>query len=85
VVILTRVIDGVMKPGQKIRLMTTGQEFQIEQLGVFGPKPVPVEELGVGEAGFMVANIKNVADAKIGDTITEVGRPTAEPFPGSRN
>jgi len=82
VVILTRVIDGVMKPGQKIRLMTTGQEFQIEQLGVFGPKPMPVDELGVGEAGFMVANIKNVADAKIGDTITEVGRPTAEPFPG---
>jgi GTP-binding protein LepA len=82
VVILTRVIDGVMKPGQKIRLMTTGQEFQIEQLGVFGPKPVPVEELGVGEAGFMVANIKNVADAKIGDTITEVGRPTDAPFPG---
>jgi GTP-binding protein LepA len=82
VVILTRVIDGVMKPGQKIRLMTTGQEFQIEQLGVFGPKPMPVQELGVGEAGFMVANIKNVADAKIGDTITEVGRPTAEPFPG---
>jgi GTP-binding protein LepA len=82
VVILTRVIDGVMKPGMKIRLMTTGQEFQIEQLGVFGPKPVPVQELGVGEAGFMVANIKNVADAKIGDTITEVGRPTSEPFPG---
>ena len=82
VVILTRVIDGVMKPGMKIRLMITGQEFQIEQLGVFGPKPVPVQELGVGEAGFMVANIKNVADAKIGDTITEVGRPTSEPFPG---
>ncbi|HVQ43065.1 MAG TPA: translation elongation factor 4 [Vicinamibacterales bacterium] len=82
VVILTRVIDGVMKPGMKIRLMTTGQEFQIEQLGVFGPKPVPVQELGVGEAGFMVANIKVVADAKIGDTITEIGRPTAEPFPG---
>ena len=82
VVILTRVIDGVMKPGQKILLMTTGQEFQIEQLGVFGPKPVPVQELGVGEAGFMVANIKNVADAKIGDTITEVSRPTDAPFPG---
>ena len=82
VVILTRIIDGVLKPGQKIRLMTTGQEFQVEQLGVFSPKPMPVDELGVGEAGFMVANIKNVADAKIGDTITEVGRPTAEPFPG---
>src|SRR6186713_631813 len=82
VVILTRVIDGVMKPGMKIRLMITGQEFQIDQLGVFGPKPVPVTELGVGEAGFMVANIKNVGDAKIGDTITEVGRPAAVPFPG---
>jgi GTP-binding protein LepA len=82
VVILTRVIDGVMRPGQKIRLMVTGHDYEIEQLGVFGPKPVPVDELGVGEAGFMVANIKNVADARIGDTITEIGRPTAEPFPG---
>ncbi len=82
VVILTRIIDGVLRPGQKIRLMITGQEFQVEQLGVFSPKPVPVTELGVGEAGFMVANIKNVADAKIGDTITEVGRPTDAPFPG---
>src|SRR6187399_2242740 len=82
VVILTRVIDGVMRPGMKIKLMIAGHEFQIDQLGVFGPKPVPVDELGVGEAGFMVANIKNVADAKIGDTITEVGRPAAVPFPG---
>src|SRR6186713_1219546 len=62
VVILTRVIDGVMRPGMKIRLMRTGQDFQIEQLGAFTPKPIPVESLGVGEAGFMVANIKTVAD-----------------------
>jgi GTP-binding protein LepA len=82
VVILTRVIDGVMRPGQKIRLMSTGQEFEVEQLGVFSPKPVPVDALGAGEAGFLVANIKNVADAKIGDTITEIARPTATPFPG---
>ena len=82
VVILTRIIDGVLRPGQKIRLMITGQEFQVEQLGVFSPKPVPVTELGVGEAGFMVANIKNVADAKVGDTFTEIGRPTDAPFPG---
>jgi GTP-binding protein LepA len=82
VIILTRVIDGEMKPGTKIRLMQTGQEYQIEQMGVFSPKPLPVESLGVGEAGFLVANIKNVADAKIGDTITEVGRPTLVPFPG---
>ena len=82
VVILIRVLDGVIKPGMKIRLMAAGQDFQVDQLGVFGPKPVPVESLGVGEAGFMVANIKNVADARIGDTITEIGRPTLTPFPG---
>jgi GTP-binding protein LepA len=82
VVILTRVIDGVMRPGSKIRFMATGQDHQIEQLGAFTPKPVPVQELGVGEVGFLVANIKNVADAKIGDTITETGRPTDTPFPG---
>jgi GTP-binding protein LepA len=82
VVILVRVIDGEMRPGMKIRLMAAGQEYQIEQIGVFSPKPVPVDALGVGEAGFMVANIKNVADAKIGDTITEIARPTQVPFPG---
>ncbi|MCC7008696.1 MAG: elongation factor 4 [Acidobacteria bacterium] len=82
VVILTRVIDGVLRPGMKIRFMATGQDYQVEQLGAFTPKPVPVAELGVGEAGFIVANIKNVADAKIGDTITEPGRPTLTPFPG---
>ena len=82
VVILTRIIDGVMRPGQKIRLMVAGHDYEIEQLGVFSPKPVRVESLGVGEAGFMVANIKNVGDAKIGDTITEIARPAATPFPG---
>jgi GTP-binding protein LepA len=82
VVILTRVIDGVMRPGMKVRLMATGQDYQIEQLGAFTPKSVPVESLGVGEAGFMVANIKTVTDAKVGDTITETGRPTETPFPG---
>jgi len=82
VVILTKIIDGVMRPGMKIRFMMTGHDAEVEQLGVFSPKPVPVESLGVGEAGFLTANIKNVADAKIGDTITEVGRPTLTPFPG---
>jgi GTP-binding protein LepA len=82
VIILTRVIDGVLRPGQKIRLMATGQEFQVEQIGAFSPKPIPVDELGVGEVGFMMANIKNVADARIGDTITETGRPAITPFPG---
>src|SRR5687768_7803438 len=82
VVIVVRVIDGVLKPGMKIRLMAQGQDYETLNLGIFTPKSVEIEELGVGEVGFLVANIKNVADAKIGDTITEVARPTAEPFPG---
>jgi GTP-binding protein LepA len=82
VVILARVIDGEMRPGQQIRLMATEHDYEIEQLGVFSPKSAPVTSLGVGEVGFMVANIKNVADAKIGDTITLTERPTPTPFPG---
>jgi GTP-binding protein LepA len=82
VVILTRIIDGTLTTGLKVRLMATGQEYQVEQLGAFTPKPVPVDSLGVGEVGFMVANIKNVGDAKIGDTITEAAHPTSAPFPG---
>jgi len=82
VIILARVIDGAMRPGMKVRLMAAGQDYEIEQLGAFTPKPVIVEELGVGDVGFMFANIKNVADAKIGDTITDAGKPTATPFPG---
>jgi len=82
VVIVIRVIDGSIRPGMKIRLMAQGQDYESLQLGVFSPKPIEVDELGVGEVGFLVANIKNIGDAKIGDTITETARPTAEPFPG---
>jgi GTP-binding protein LepA len=84
VVIVVRVIDGVLRPRTKVRLMAEGQEYEIEQVGVFSPKPTPVDELGAGEVGFITAGIKRVADAKIGDTLTEVARPTAEPFPGFR-
>src|SRR5829696_2623292 len=82
VVIVVRVIDGVLRPKSKIRLMATKQDFEVDGLGVFSPKAVPVDELSVGEVGFIVANIKVVADAKIGDTVTETARPTTEPFPG---
>jgi len=82
VIIVVRVIDGVMRPGMKVRLMATAQDYPIESLGVFLPKPTAVEELGPGEVGFFTANIKNVRDAQIGDTVTEAARPTAEPFPG---
>ena len=82
VIILTRVIDGVMRSGQKIRFMAAGQEYLVEQVGTFSPKPQVVDELGVGEVGFVFAGIKTVGDAKIGDTITEAANPTSEPFPG---
>jgi GTP-binding protein LepA len=82
VIILTRVIDGVIRPGMKIRLMAKGQEYEVEQVGVFSPKPTVMSELGVGEVGFVFAAIKTVTDAQIGDTITEAARPTSEPFPG---
>jgi GTP-binding protein LepA len=82
VVIVVRVIDGVLKTRQKIRLMAMAQDYEVDGLGVFSPKATPVDELGVGEVGFIVANIKRVSDAKIGDTVTESSRPTAEPFPG---
>jgi GTP-binding protein LepA len=82
VVIVVRVIDGTLRPGMKIRLMAEGQDYESLQVGAFTPKAVEKTELGVGEVGFLVANIKKISDAKIGDTITEVARPTLEPFPG---
>jgi GTP-binding protein LepA len=82
VVIVVRVIDGVLRPGMKIRLMAEGQDYESLQVGIFTPKAVDVGELAVGEVGFLVANIKKISDAKIGDTITESTRPAIEPFPG---
>ena len=82
VVMLVRVVDGVLRPRTKIRLMAAGQVYEVEQVGVFSPKPEPVDQLAVGEVGFVIANIKNVADARIGDTVTEVSRPTGAAFPG---
>jgi GTP-binding protein LepA len=82
VVIVIRVIDGTIRKGMRIRLMAEGQDYDAEQVGIFTPKAVVVDELGVGEVGFLVANIKKISDAKIGDTITETARATLEPFPG---
>ncbi len=84
VVIVVRVIDGVLRPHMKIRLMALGQEYELEQVGAFTPKPVEMDELGVGEVGYVTAGIKKVSDAKLGDTITEVSRPAVQPFPGFR-
>ena len=82
VVIVVRVIDGALRKGAKVGFMATRQDHEIDELGVFLPKAVPVDELGVGEVGFVVANIKTLSDAKIGDTITDARHPTAAPCPG---
>jgi GTP-binding protein LepA len=82
VVIVVRMLDGVLKPGMKVRLMATAQDYPIESIGVFSPKPTPVDQLAAGEVGFLTANIKTVKDARIGDTVTETARPTTQPFPG---
>ncbi|HKG21309.1 MAG TPA: translation elongation factor 4, partial [Blastocatellia bacterium] len=85
VVVLMRVIDGVIRPGMRIRLMNTDKEYQVDALGVLTPKPREIEELGAGEVGFFTASIKTVADVEIGDTVTEVARPTETPFPGFKH
>jgi len=82
VVIVVRVIDGTLRKGEKVRFMATKQDHEVDELGVFSPKALPVDELGVGEVGFVVANIKTLSDAKIGDTITDALHPTDAPFPG---
>ena len=82
VIVLTRVIQGTLRKGARIRLMSNGRAFDVESMGVLTPKPVEVFELSAGEVGFFVATIKNVADTKIGDTVTEDDRPAAAPLPG---
>ncbi|MGB8181299.1 MAG: translation elongation factor 4 [Stellaceae bacterium] len=82
VVTLVRVKDGTLKPGLKVRFMATGAAYVVERVGVFTPKGVQVPELGPGEIGFITAGIKQVADCRVGDTITEDRRPAAEPLPG---
>ncbi|MGA8186255.1 MAG: translation elongation factor 4, partial [Terriglobia bacterium] len=82
VVVLARVVQGTLVPGMKIRLWSNNQIFTVEQLGILSPAAVPVKSLHAGEVGFVIANIKRVADTKIGDTITQEDRPAGEPLPG---
>ena len=82
VMVLVRIIDGVMKKGQTIRMMGTDAKYAVERIGVLTPKMVNVEELGPGEVGFITASIKEVADTRVGDTITDDRKPTAEALPG---
>jgi GTP-binding protein LepA len=82
VIILTRVMDGRLYKGQRIRLWSNEQIFEVEGLGYQSPKAIPCDELSAGEVGFLFANIKTVSDAKIGDTIVDHANPAAEPLPG---
>jgi GTP-binding protein LepA len=82
VVVLVHVVDGRLAPGMKVQLMATGGSYEIEQIGVFTPKPVPVESLTAGEVGFVIAGIKKVSDVAIGDTLADGRNPPKEPLPG---
>jgi GTP-binding protein LepA len=84
VVVLLRVVDGTLKRGQRIRLMGTNASYEVDKIGVFTPKMRDATELGPGEIGFLTASIKEVADTRVGDTITDDKKPTASPLPGFR-
>jgi GTP-binding protein LepA len=82
VVVLVRIIDGRLKKGQRVRMMGTGAIYDVDRVGVITPKLLTLDELGPGEIGFMTASIKEVADTRVGDTITDDKKPTAKMLPG---
>jgi len=84
VIIYTRIVDGIVKKGDMIRLMATGKVYEVTEVGILAPGPVPFKELKAGEVGYITASIKQVADARVGDTITNDEYPTDEPLPGYR-
>jgi GTP-binding protein LepA len=85
VVVYVRLRDGRVRAGQPILLMSSGRVYEVQQVGVFTPELTPVDELRAGQVGYLTASIKRVADAKVGDTITDAVRPTPAPFPGYRD
>ncbi len=85
VVILVHVVDGELKPGMKIRLMQSEGSHEVEGLGVFTPKPMPIDSLSAGEVGFVIAGVKRVSETKIGDTMTDDRNPASEPLPGFKD
>jgi GTP-binding protein LepA len=82
VVVLVRIVEGRLRKGQKIKLMASGGSYQIERVGIFRPKQEMLDELGPGEVGFFTAAIKQVADTRVGDTVTDERNPTASALPG---
>ncbi|WP_099221168.1 translation elongation factor 4 [Listeria costaricensis] len=79
-----RIVDGVVRPGDTIRMMANGKEFEVTEVGVFKPKATPQDCLMVGDVGYLTASIKNVSDTRVGDTITLANNPAEEPLPGYR-
>src|SRR5512136_721700 len=84
VVVLVRIVDGVLKKGDRIHMMGTDASYEVDRVGVFTPKLTPVDELGPGEIGMLTASIKEVADTRVGDTITDDRHPVEKPLPGFR-
>ncbi len=84
VIVLVRLFDGKIKKGTRIRLMSSGKEFEVSEVGVFTPKMKTVNELSAGEVGYIIAGIKKVSDTRVGDTITDALSPATEPCPGYR-
>ena len=82
VIVLIRIVDGVVKPGMHITVMSNGKTFEVIEVGQFKPKRMKTSQLLTGEVGYLCANMREVADVKIGDTLTDAARPTATPFPG---
>ncbi len=84
-VVMVRVIDGVIRKGQKVRFMSTGRDYEITEMGVFSPFPTVITELGPGEVGFVAGNIRSVVDTKIGDTMTDAVHPSTQALPGFKD
>ncbi len=82
VVTYIRLVDGVLKPGDRVRLISTGRDYEVKEVGIFTPGPVKVDELGPGEVGYFIGNIKDPSEIRIGDTVTLAARPSSVPLPG---
>jgi GTP-binding protein LepA len=85
VVTYVRVLEGTLRPKMRILMMQTGKGFEVDEVGIFRPDRTPIEELSAGEVGYLIANIRNVRDSRVGDTVTDGTSPAREPLPGYRH
>jgi len=84
VVTYVRVLEGTLRKGVRAQMMQTGKSFEVDEVGIFRPERTPVDDLSAGEVGYLIANIRNVRDSRVGDTVTDAARPAAAPLPGYR-